>query len=118
RLAWGLIDSMIAEDAKCIVVDITGQYAVRFGQTGPETRSSIAQSAVREATRAFAGNVGLDDMGRSGSETTLRSSLGGEIEKFVQSDDPILVLDPMDLCTYATKAHGFPRGDRANLRQM
>ena len=84
RLAWRLMDAMLAVGNKCLVVDITGHYVPRFEHLQAGVVSEAFHRDVTEACSARLNNDLLDNHGESGNSREFRRAIVEQVKAFVE----------------------------------
>jgi hypothetical protein len=116
RLAWRLVDEMLASGHKCIVVDITAQYAPRYAEYDAASVGDAFHHDVTEACKAKLHSTVLEAHGDSGNAWEFRHAIRERVSAFVEGTDRVLVIDPVPLSQAGSHRYGFPSGGRANIR--
>jgi uncharacterized protein len=112
HLAWELIHRMLAEGIKVVALDISGRYSEHFADLCPRaTEDAIAEEIESRISANVANRAVRDD--EAGNLHDFLGALGDVLERFVESDDRLLILNPNRF--EVTRMEGKPYNEQANF---
>ena len=108
HLAWEIISRSLSEGVRVIVLDITGRYSPHFARIIRPARSEgVVRAKINSAIKADIANDTVRHS-EAGNVIQFKGLLADEITSFVNSTDPILVLNPNAF--EVTRMEGKPFG--------
>lgn len=114
-LAWELIQRMLCDEIRVIVIDITGEYALRFRAQFPEAAEKAIYDLLEGYLAPNRPNAGLPRE-RAGNWNDVRPAIRNLLEKAAASNSRLLILNPSQLDV--TAEDGFPQGGVVPLRRL
>jgi len=114
-LAWELVQRMLCEGVRVVVIDITGEYGVRFRGLWPESQEKAIYDRLEERLAEHRTRQRVPRE-RAGNWQDLRPALREMYEDLVGSDSRLLILNPSLLDV--TAEDGFPQAGEVPLRRV
>lgn len=114
-LAFELIQRMLCEGIRVVVIDITGEYAVRFREIWPEAEEARINSAIEGQLAGRRANQG-PPRETAGNWGDVRPAIRGLLDEMPASDSRLLILNPSQIDV--TAEDGFPQGGVVPLRRL
>ncbi|HEX6752550.1 MAG TPA: DUF87 domain-containing protein [Solirubrobacterales bacterium] len=112
HLAWELIQRMLIEGIKVVVLDLTGQYAVHFQDVCPPETEQAITARINEA---IAGKLDskLEVDGQAGNILEFKDEIEDLLSQFMVGDERLLILNPTRF--EVSRMEGRPFSGSANL---